>query len=125
MIKKGLIGGAVLLLIFLIYLSTMDRKVYYLVLGDSLATSEGADGLKVRGYTDIVAENLEKKGVLEEYIKKFAEDGMKVPDLIDDIEDNREIEVNGKTIRIKNALVKADLVTLSIGANDILERLDS
>ena len=59
MIKKGLIGGAVLLLIFLIYLSTMDRKVYYLVLGDSLATSEGADGLKVRGYTDIVTENLE------------------------------------------------------------------
>ena len=58
MIKKGLIGGAVLLLIFLIYLSTMDRKVYYLVLGDSLATSEGADGLKVRGYTDIVAKNL-------------------------------------------------------------------
>lgn len=124
MIKKGLIGGAVLLLIFLIYLSTMDRKVYYLVLGDSLATSEGADGLKVRGYTDIVAENLEKRDVLEEYIKGFAEDGMKVPDLIDDIEDNREIEVNGKTIRIKNALVKADLVTLSIGANDILERLD-
>ena len=58
MIKKGLIGGAVLLLIFLIYLSTMDRKVYYLVLGDSLATSEGADGLKVRGYTDIVAEKI-------------------------------------------------------------------
>ena len=125
MFKKLLIGGAVLLLIFIIYLSTMDKKVYYLVLGDSLATSEGADGLKVRGYTDIIADNLRKMGVLEAYIKGFASDGMRIPDLINDIECNKEINVDGDKITLKNALVKADLVTLSIGANDLLNKINS
>lgn len=125
MIKKVLICGVVLLLIFIIYLSTMDKKVYYLALGDSIANSEGADGLKVRGYTDIVAYNLKKKDILEEYVNEFAKDGMRIPDLVNDIECNKEIKVNGENITIKNALVKADLVTLSIGANDILEKIDT
>ena len=44
-------------------------------------------------------------------------------DLIDYIEENKEIVVEGKKKTIKNALIKADLVTLSIGSNDVVSKL--
>ena len=37
------------------------------------------------------------------------------------IEDNVEIDGNNQTI--KNALIKSDLITLSIGNNDLISRL--
>lgn len=123
--KKILISVFVLIIIFLIYLSTMDKKVYYLALGDSLVVGEGSDGFKVKGYTDYLKDYLENKNVLEKYVNKFAKGGLRIYDLINDIENNKKIIDDKESITLKNSLVKADLVTLSIGANDLLSKFNN
>jgi hypothetical protein len=52
--KKLLVLGVILLSTFLIYLSTFDRKIYYLSLGDSLALGVTPYGGYDYGYSDYV-----------------------------------------------------------------------
>ena len=121
--KKILVLGIVLLGIFLIYLSTLDKKVYFLSLGDEISQGINLYNKKDYNYNDYIKEYLENKKVLETYINLYFNDNMRTIDLIDYIEENKEIVVEGKKKTIKNALIKADLVTLSIGSNDVVSKL--
>lgn len=122
--KKLLIGGVVVLTIFLIYLTTIDKKVYYLALGDSIALGVNPYNAVDYGYTDYIKDYLEEKNVLERYVHEYATSGYRITDVLRDIEDNKKTNVNNKEITLKNALIKADLVTLSIGMNDFLSNFD-
>ena len=122
--KKILIGALIVLVVFLIYLCNLDKKVYYLALGDSLADGDGINSKKIKGYSEYVRDYLQNKDLLETYVDEFAESGYRTTDLINAITDNRKVTINDKTVSLQNALIKADLVTLSIGANDILDRLN-
>ena len=116
---KKIIGIALILLsIFFIYLNTIDKKVYYLALGDSIAAGVNSSGTDTYGYSDYIKTYLENRDLLETYIDQFAVSGYRSIDLKRDIEDNKKITINDKSVTLKNALIKADLVTLSIGAND-------
>ena len=123
--KKILLLGIVILIVFLIYLCNLDKKVYYLNLGDSLATGEGAYGKKIKGYSDYVKDYLKQKDLLELYVNDYATNGYRTTDLINIIQDNKKIKNYKKEITIQNSLIKADLVTLSIGANDILNKIST
>lgn len=116
--KKILVIVTILLAVFFIYLNTIDKKVYYLALGDSLAVGINSSGVEDDGYSDYIKTYLENKNLLEAYVDEFAVSGYRSIDLKRDIEDNKQVTVNDKKINLKNALIKADLVTLSIGAND-------
>lgn len=116
-----IISGIILLAIFFI---TKDRKVYYLSLGDSLAAGQTPYNTIEQSYGDYVADYLKDKEILEFYTKKFSKSGYRSIDLLSDMKTNKEIEVDGKKITIKNALIKADLVTVSIGANDLFYKLN-
>jgi len=118
--KKILIFGIILLSTFLIYLATLDRKVYYLSLGDSLALGATPYGGHDYGYSDYVKDYINNKKKLEKYINSFANDNYRTIDLMNDIKNNKTIIYNNKKVSIKNALIKADLITLSIGSNDFL-----
>lgn len=119
-IKTILVGSIIVLLVFLIYLTTIDKKVYYLAIGDSLALGQTPYGNSDYGYTDYVKDYLNEKGILEKYIINFADKSYRPTDLIRDIIDNKRILIDNKEQTIKNALIKADLVTLSIGLNELL-----
>ncbi len=118
--KKMLVFVIILLSTFLIYLATLDRKVYYLSLGDSLALGATPYGGHDYGYSDYVKDYINDKKKLERYVGGFANDNYRTIDLMNDIKDNKTIIVNNNKISIKNALIKADLVTISIGSNDFL-----
>lgn len=122
--KKIMVCLLIVLAVFIIYLCNMDKKVYYLALGDSLASGEGAYGKQVKGYSDYITDYLKNRNLLETYVDKFASDGYRTTDLIKDINDNKKVKINDKEITLQNALIKADLVTLSIGANDILNKVN-
>lgn len=115
------ITGIILVAIFFL---TRDKKIYYLSLGDSLAAGQTPYNTIDKSYGDYVSEYLKDKGVLEFYTKDFAKSGYRSIDLLNDLEENKEIKVNGKKITIKHALIKADLVTLSIGSNDLFYKLN-
>lgn len=100
----------ILIVVFLIYLTTLDKKIYYLNLSiDS----------KTYTYDKLIKKDLETKDKLERYIDGFLSSTDRVTDLTNYINENKKIIINDHEQTIKNALIKADLVTVFIGLNDI------
>ena len=119
--KKILITLVVIISISVIYLTTADRKIYYLALGDDITTLEVENKL---GYSNYIYDYLEYYDKLETYINQFAGNNYRITDLISDINNNKKVKVDNKEKTIKNALIKSDLVTLSIGINDITSKIN-
>lgn len=122
-LKTGLVVAVTFLFVFLTYLTTIDKKVYYLALGDYEAIGLTNQGEITYGYTDYVKDILKEKKKLEKYINGYAKDDARITDLINDINNNKKIMISSKEQTIKNALIKADLVTLSIGMNDLFYKI--
>ena len=121
--KKILFLGVILLGIFLIYLSTLDRKIFYLSLGDELSVGYNEYNVKDYGYSDYVKDYLTDNKILETYINSYFKENLRTTDLVRMIKDNEKVLIDGKNKSIKNSLIKADIVTLSIGNNDIISKL--
>lgn len=119
--KKILILGIIILSIFLIYLTTIDKKVYYLVLGDEIALGYTKEDKYEKNHNDYVKEYLKEKNKLEIYSNEYVTQDYRITDIIKDIETNKII--NKKTL--KNSLIKSDLIILSIGTNDIISKIDN
>ena len=111
-VKTLLITGIIIIFVFLIYLSTIDTKVYYLNLSDSYSSEEP-------NYSSYFNDYLKENKKLEKYISEFNINDYRITDLTRMIEDNKKIKINDSEQTIKNALIKADLLTFSIGMNDI------
>ena len=109
-IKTILCISTIFILIFIIYLTTLDHKIYYV----NLSIDKNNDT-----YDKYVKDYLESKDKLEKYINGFTTQDDRVTDLIHSIEENKFIIADQKKQTIKNALIKADLVTVFIGLNDI------
>lgn len=116
-----IITGIILITIFFI---TRDKQIYYLSLGDSLAAGQTPNNTIEESYGDYVAEYLKDKEILEFYTKKFSKSGYRSIDLLNDLNNNKKIKIDGKKITIKHALIKADIVTVSIGSNDLFYKLN-
>ena len=100
-----IISILVILSIFLIYITNLDRKVYYL----DLSIKDN--------YSKDIKKKLSNK--LEKFVSGYTKKEYRTTDLLNDIIDNKKMRVKNKNIAIKNALIKADLITLRIGDNDI------
>lgn len=122
---KLLIGFIIsALLLIIIFFITKDKKIYYLSLGDSLAAGQSPYNTISNSYGDYVSSYLKEHELLEFYTKDFAKSGYRSIDILNDLNSNKKISIDGKQITIKNALIKADLVTLSVGANDLFYKLN-
>lgn len=122
-LKRILVISVIFLTVFLIYLSTIDRKVYYLALGDSLSTGTTPYGGVDYGFTDEIRDYLKRNHLLEEYVNEYATPGYRTTDVARDIIDNKKVNSNHHVRTLKNALIKADLVTLSVGSNDLFSKI--
>lgn len=117
-LKNIFIIAILLLTVFLIYLTTLDKKIYYLALGDSIALGDNQVS-----YPRLIVDYLNEQDVLEEYRYEFMKDDLRVTELITDIENNKKINNKGKEQTIKNALIKADLITLSVGNEELFYKM--
>lgn len=95
----------ILFFVFLIYNINKDTKIYYVNLGDNM--------LADISYADFLNKQLGDR--LEFYNNDFTNVKYQTTDLINEI--NNNYKVNNKTI--KNAVIRADIVTLSIGNNEL------
>lgn len=123
LVKKCLVFVVILILIFLIYkkTTTEHKVINYIALGDSVAEGMNSYGAIGYGYPDYINDYLKKKKISGFYTKGFAKSGYKTTDLKRDIEENKTITEDGKTINIRSSLRDSNLVTISIGANDFLK----
>ena len=97
----------VALIIFMIYIKLRDQSIYYLNIQDMYGEME---------YSYLLKESIEED--LEKFVE-FKYEDLRITDLINNIENNDYIYQNNKKQTIQNALIKADMITLFIGRNEI------
>lgn len=121
--KKILTFIIVLLSVFLIYLGFKDKKIYYLSLGDSLSLGKNPYNILDYGYSEYIKDYLREKGLLETYVDGLNREDKRIIDIISDIKNNKKILVDNKEKNFQHVLIKSDLITLSIGSNDLLSNI--
>ena len=130
--KKWIISIVCALLIFAQVPFTSlasEEKVDVVALGDSLAYGVLADKTLGKGYGDYVALLLEEINRLNSFNKGFSVPGYKATDILNDFEQNvKKTSLNheqkqGEASTITEAIKEAEVITLSIGANDVLSYL--
>ena len=100
-------------LTFFIYFFNQDKKIYYVDIKDSVP--------KKLDYNNYIYNNLKKENKLEKYISNFSNKDYRITDLIKDIEQNKMIDNQ----TIQNALIKADIITLKIGSNELNYKINN
>lgn len=122
--KKTIVFSFIVLVIFLTYLFFHDQHINYVALGDSLAAGQNPYGEKKGyGYADYIKDYLEENELLKQYIKDYATSGFTTDDILEDLKNNKKINVNGHEMNLRKALRESDLVTISVGANDFMKNL--
>lgn len=106
------------LLVYLIYHTSSTRdKINYISLGDGYAEGINCYEKKDYGYTDYLKEEIRKKNHLNYYFEGFSKKENSINDLYKNILIN---ERNKKQEGIKQALRESNLLTITIGFNDLL-----
>ena len=109
--KKLIIIFLIFFSIFYIYLLTCDEKIYYLSISNNYNSND---------FSNIIAKKLKSNNLLEIHVNEFSNNNNRITDYIDMIDDNKYIIKNNKKIHFKNALIKADIITLSLGTKDFI-----
>lgn len=112
--KTILVIALVILTVFVIYLTTMDRNIYYLDLN-----------MGNYNYEETIVNFLKDEKKLEKYVTGYIEKDYRTTDLINDIKNNKSINIKKKKQTIKNALIKADLLIYVPSINDINYKLNT
>lgn len=100
---------------FIVYKLTIDNKLSYLSIGDSLS--------KDNTYTYYIKEYLNNKNKLKSYNTTYTNNDYRITDILRIIKYNEEEEVNGKNLSIHKLLNEADIITLSLGMNELYYKL--
>ena len=99
----------VALIIFMIYIKLRDKSIYYVNIQDIYDSVE---------YSYPIRDEIEKKEKLEKFVE-FRYEDLRITDLIQMIRENDYIYVENKKQTIQNALIKADIITLFVGMNEV------
>ena len=125
---KKLIKILVLLLItstiFLIYNNTNKNNLIYLPLGDGLSLGENSYGGIDYSYTDYFKDYLREKKLLNFYTKKYLSKTKTIKDVYNDLLLDKNSTINKNSYTFKSLLREADIITISVGINDIIFQYD-
>lgn len=116
--KKIIFTILISLAVFLIYYFNKSEKIYYLSLGDYLAFGINNNNVVNNSYSINISKHYGDK--LNKYINYSNFDDYRVSDLINDINYNKKIKFQNEEYNMQNLLVKANLITISIGMNDLI-----
>lgn len=116
--KKTIFFIITFVIVFLIYFFNINEKTYYVSLGDFLSYGINNKDLVDNSYSNNIKEYY--KNNLDNYVNYSSYDDYRVMDLINDINYNKTITYDNKEYKVQNLLIKANLITLSIGMNDLI-----
>ena len=101
--------------------ASTKEDVYYVALGDSLAAGQTPVGTIGKGYPDFIAESFQASGVLKTFIGDYAVSGYTTQNIVNDLTSNVK---KGDNPGIQAVISQASHITLDVGANDILQKLN-
>jgi len=101
------------------------QPIDYLAIGDSLAAGVSPNNELGKGYADYLSVAMMEIGALKTYNKGFSYPGYKTTDVLNDIKLNVTKDIYGigfeeKTAKLHQSIKDAEVITISVGANDIL-----
>jgi len=98
-------------------------KLNYVALGDSLAAGYAPDGTLGKGYADYLAEDIKVAGLLGDFDNRYAVTGFTSQDVLTALQNDKHTNLPGSpdSLGINKRLAQADIITLDIGANDLLD----
>lgn len=97
--------------------AAFSSKLNYVALGDSLAEGMTPYGKISESYTNMIADRMKEENGLGSFSKDFAVSGYTTANVLSDMKGN--VRRNGTTIR--KMIARADIITISAGANDMLK----
>ena len=106
---------------------TWTTPVNYLALGDSLTAGVKPESPLALGlsFTDYIALTLKPASLLNSYNKGFSYPGYTTNNILEDLKNNVtknifETELEEETAQLHKSISEANIITLSVGANDVL-----
>lgn len=110
-------------LIFFIYQKNDKNNINYISLGDGYAQGINSYGIKDYGYSDYIKDYLIKKEKLNIYSKDYTQKDMSIKMLYTYILTNQKKEKTNQKDNIRYMLREGELLTISVGLNDLLYQL--
>lgn len=120
---KLIIFLIICLSIFIIYTKNNKNNITYVSLGDGFSLGIDSYDIVDYGYSDYLKDYLTDKQLLNKYIKYFSTKEMSIETLYDYILLNKNVNIGTKKVNIKETLREAQLLTMTIGLNDLLYQL--
>ena len=102
--------------IYIIYIFNNKNNMNYTALGDGYAQGINSYGIEDYGYSDYLKDHFIEINKLKNYNKNFTNKNMTINSLYNDIISNKHIN----NTNIRQLLRNTDILTLSIGINDLL-----
>lgn len=106
--------------IYIIYNLNNKNNITYISIGDSLSLGENSYGATSYGYSDYFKDYLEKNKLLSNYNKAYTSKTKAINDLYNEVLMDELITVDNNTYNLKRLLRDSEIVSLSIGLNDII-----
>lgn len=103
------------ILVYFIYRNSPKRNITYTTLGDGYSIGINSYGKKDYGYNSYIKDFLEQNDRLYRYYDEYSYDDMMIKDLYNEITNGV-----GSKKNIKQVLRETDIITLSIGLNDLI-----
>lgn len=110
--------------IFFIYKQTNFNNITYTNIGDSLSIGIDSYGSKTYSYSDYVKNYLKEKKKLKDYYNEYSTREMSIEKLHYTLLTNKKVNINNTNKNIKDILHETDYLTISVGINDILEKVE-
>ncbi len=123
--KKLIVLFSVIFLTFVIYRVNANNLIDYMSIGDSLDLGINSYGNNTYSYHDYLKNYLDNNNLLHKTSFYYSKNNYKIEELLNDIKNNKEIIYNDKTYNIKKELREADLITISIGMDELINKIES
>ncbi len=123
--KTLVIFFVALLLSFIIFKITYKEKIDYLALGDELTLGYTPFDTYNKSYSDYFRHYLKNRKRLGFYINDFSKYNYTIEELLEDMEELKEIKIDNKKLNINQIISSADIITLSFGQKELYLKLSS
>ena len=123
--RKLIVLFLVIFLTFIIYKLNENNLIDYMSIGDSLDLGINSYGNNTYSYHDYLKNYLHNNNLLHKTSFFYSKSNYKIKDLLNDIKDNKEIIYDDKNYNIKKELREADLITICIGMDELINKIEN